>query len=70
MPFGYTLHSDHNDAVKQCPDCGTAYMRRLYRRGFMQTVVLALLGFYPWECPVCRKPHYYKERHQKRQNRI
>jgi hypothetical protein len=49
-----------------CPTCGTPYLRRLQRRGFMQKFVYSLLGYYPWECPVCRVPVYLKDRHQRR----
>ena len=29
-------------------------MRRLARRGFLQSSLLPLFGFYPWECFACR----------------
>jgi rubredoxin len=67
MSLGVSLHRNQDSADMQCPDCGIKYMRRLFRRGFVQTKVLAFFGFYPWECPVCRKPHYYKERRQEKQ---
>jgi hypothetical protein len=47
----------------QCPDCGMSYLRRLYRHGFMQRVIFPLIGLYPWECPICRKPIYLRKRH-------
>jgi hypothetical protein len=38
-----------------CKHCGSN-LRRLSRTGFLQLRVYPLFGFYPWECPVCRKP--------------
>jgi hypothetical protein len=37
-----------------CKDCGNN-LRRLARKGFLQLRVFPLFGYYPWECPVCRK---------------
>jgi hypothetical protein len=37
-----------------CKDCGNN-LRRLARKGFLQLRVFPLIGYYPWECPVCRK---------------
>ena len=67
MASGLSLHSQSKSTDLHCPDCGTKYMRRLFRRGFFQSKFMAFLGFYPWECPVCRKPHYFRERHQEKQ---
>jgi hypothetical protein len=30
-------------------------MRRLPRTGFVQQHVWPFFGYYPWECPICRK---------------
>jgi rubredoxin len=44
-----------------CPDCGRQ-MRRLTRRGFLQTDVFPRFGYYPWECPMCRRRRFYRVR--------
>lgn len=43
-------------------------MRRLPRAGFLQQNLWPFLGYYPWECPICRKPrlvHYRGRRKQR-----
>jgi hypothetical protein len=37
-----------------CRECGSN-LRRLARKGFLQLKVYPFFGYYPWECPVCRK---------------
>jgi hypothetical protein len=37
-------------------------MRRIHREGFFQRRILSLLGLYPWECPICRKPRLLRQR--------
>jgi len=46
----------------KCKKCGTPHMRRLHRRGFLRNRLFAFFGYFPWECPVCRIPHYFRER--------
>lgn len=62
--FGRKNYLDLPDQV--CPDCGLKHMRRLHRKGFWETRILPLLGYYPWECPLCREPYYLKKRHAKK----
>lgn len=38
-----------------CPQCGNRDLRRRLRAGFLQKVILPVLGYYPWECLSCRK---------------
>jgi len=38
-----------------CSDCGRPQMRRLPRSGFLQHWFWPRLGYFPWECPICRK---------------
>ena len=38
-----------------CPECGSLHLRRLPRQGFLQKRIYSSLGFYPWECPICRR---------------
>jgi hypothetical protein len=44
-----------------CVKCGIE-MRRLTRESFLQRRFLPLFGFFPWECPICRKPILLKRR--------
>ena len=39
---------------KACKQCGSGHLRRLNRRGWAQLQLLPLLGFFPWECTLCR----------------
>ncbi len=45
-----------------CKQCGGSRMRRLPREGFWQKNVYAVLGYYPWECPVCRETQFFRVR--------
>ncbi len=40
---------------KQCDRCSGNFFRRLNRKGFMERKVLPYLGFFPWECALCRR---------------
>jgi|HubBroStandDraft_5_1064220.scaffolds.fasta_scaffold36587_3 hypothetical protein len=51
-----------------CRECGTG-LRRLARKGFLQLKVFSFFGYYPWECPVCRKPIMVRKQYlRKRRN--
>jgi hypothetical protein len=41
-------------------------MRRLLRESFLQKHVYPLFGYYPWECPLCRKPVLLKVRRMRK----
>ncbi len=41
-------------------------MRRLPRHGFMQKHVYPRFGYYPWECPICRRTMILKKRGHRR----
>jgi hypothetical protein len=45
-----------------CRECGNS-LRRLARRGFLQVRIFPLFGYYPWECPVCRKTIMVKKQY-------
>ena len=45
-----------------CPACGHEQLARIARRGFLRTKVYPLLGFYPWECAMCRKEFLIRKR--------
>ncbi len=45
-----------------CPHCEGIELRRQGRVGFMQRVVLPRFGWFPWECGLCRKVYFLKQR--------
>jgi hypothetical protein len=51
-----------------CKHCGSK-LRRLARAGFLQQRVYPLFGFYPWECPVCRKVLMLKKQYRRKTRR-
>ncbi len=51
-----------------CKTCGTS-MRRLSRRGFLQEKIYSWFGYYPWECPLCRKPTMLRKQYQRKTRR-
>lgn len=40
---------------KGCPDCGQRNLVRVARIGFLKERIYPKFGFYPWECPQCRR---------------
>jgi hypothetical protein len=66
MKFGFSSKGSRSKSDMEYPDCGIKYLRRVYRRGFLQKRVMAFFGYYPWECPVCRIPHYLRGRREAR----
>ncbi len=40
---------------KVCFWCGSTRFRRVNRSGFLQRYVLSALGWFPWECVMCRR---------------
>jgi len=49
-----------------CPDCGRKDLRRLPRHGFWQRQVLFWFGYFPWECPLCRRTRFFRDRGRSR----
>jgi hypothetical protein len=43
---------------KQCGRCHAEEFRRLNRVGVLERKVLPLLGYFPWECALCRRKTY------------
>ena len=50
-------------AKVECDAC-LSHLRRQHRQGFLQNRILTALGYYPWECPVCRDTLYYRQRNR------
>ena len=48
-------------AKKLCSHCKNTAFRRLKRKGFLQTKVLNKLGFFPWECIMCRRLIFFRD---------
>jgi hypothetical protein len=38
----------------QCKVCRRP-LRRVARKGIWQVKIFPVFGYYPWECPICRK---------------
>lgn len=49
-----------------CSRCRTHQLERLERKGFLQRRIYPLLGYYPWECPLCRETVMLKLRYRHR----
>ena len=53
-----------------CKCCGAARsLRREKRESLLQQKVFPLFGLYPWECALCRKVRYYRQRGEQRPGR-
>ena len=48
-----------------CKRCGTK-LRRVVRESFLQRRLYPLLGLFPWECPICKKPVLLRKRYLQR----
>lgn len=49
-----------------CPGCGSEYLRRVRREGFIRKRVYAYFGYFPWECAICRKTFMLRVRGKRR----
>jgi hypothetical protein len=47
--------------AKVCFWCGSTKFRRVNRRGMLQRYVLTALGWYPWECAICRRKTFRRK---------
>lgn len=53
-----------------CKCCGAERsLRREKRESFLQRRFFPMFGFYPWECALCRKVRFYRERGEQRPSR-
>jgi predicted RNA-binding Zn-ribbon protein involved in translation (DUF1610 family) len=39
----------------KCPKCKSGQISRVQRYGFLEKKILCHLGFFPWECSICRR---------------
>jgi hypothetical protein len=46
---------------KKCRSCGSSALRRVNRTGYLQRAILARLGYFPWECAICRNKSFFKD---------
>jgi hypothetical protein len=65
LPVRYLLKFYSTRGPMACPRCAIK-VRRTQRRGLLQKHVLPLFGFFPWECPVCREPIFFRKRDKQR----
>jgi hypothetical protein len=54
---------------RACPKCSFSQPRRLPRTTLLERRVMPWLGFYPWECPLCRI-HFFRKNRKDREERI
>ena len=54
------------DDQKVCPGCGNFGLRRVVRRGFLQSKFFSIIGIFPWECSYCRNHFLIRKRGGKR----
>jgi hypothetical protein len=54
---------------KRCARCGANAFRRINRVRFVERVLLPWLGFYPWECAVCRRKTFFRSDGHRDMNR-
>jgi hypothetical protein len=52
-----------------CPECGSDHPRRLQRKGFLQTRIYPLFGYYPWVCGGCKTTFLMRKRHRRKSRR-
>lgn len=52
-----------------CPRCGSAYVKRMRRTGFLQKKVYSFFGYYPWRCTKCLGNFLLKKRGVPRMNK-
>jgi len=45
---------------RPCANCPGKECRRLNRQGFLERRLLPLIGYFPWECSLCRKKIYLR----------
>jgi hypothetical protein len=63
-------NSDQDKAVTlMCPACRTQTLRRTERKGFMQRLIYAGFGYYPWKCSTCKSIQLIKNRGRRRRRR-
>lgn len=53
-----------------CPQCGKGRIHRIERSTFMERYIFSFFGYFPWECPLCRKPLLLKKRGVRRRRPI
>jgi DNA-directed RNA polymerase subunit RPC12/RpoP len=53
----------------QCPRCGSHYMKRMKRSGFLEARVYWIFGYYPWRCTKCLGNFLLRKRGQSRRHR-
>jgi ribosomal protein L37AE/L43A len=61
--------SGHSKGALVCPTCGEPTLRRVARKGFMQRVIYARFGYYPWKCSGCEAAQMMKNRGARHRHR-
>jgi ssDNA-binding Zn-finger/Zn-ribbon topoisomerase 1 len=53
----------------KCPRCGSKFLKRMARRGFLRRKIYPIFGYYPWLCTGCKGSVLIKNRGESRKNR-
>ena len=59
--FCFYERTKKNVTDKTCSTCQSRQFRRINRNGFMQHRVLTRLGYFPWECILCRRRMFFRD---------
>jgi len=46
----------------ECPRCGSNYLKRVSRVGFLQRALYPIFRYYPWQCSGCKGRVMIKKR--------
>jgi hypothetical protein len=50
-----------------CPKCEDDHkLRRIQRKGFLQTRIYPLFGYYPWKCSECEILQLHRDRGERK----
>ena len=56
-------------SVPACPKCHAVHSRRIRQEGIFQQTILRRLGYYPWECRLCKAKFAVKSRGESRRGK-
>lgn len=62
---------DQSGAITKvlCPECGSDHPRRLERKGFLQTRIYPIFGYFPWMCGACKATFLMRKRYRRKSKR-
>ena len=51
-----------------CPNCQSPSFHRAKRKGFLQSRIAPLFGYYPWHCTQCKSNCMLRKRGERRRH--